>query len=172
MENLKQIESKPLGFDDLVKLLGPDASKTNMILYNNLKNKNFQSIFNSKPFLIILMQIENPDNPSPVGHFIILLNYPNYIEHFDPYGLSIEQELAITHEPGYIYNLLKSSGKKYIENDFQFQNYREDVQTCGRWTVARAKLGEFNLDDFKTFFQKPIQTMDDKVSLLTYFPKV
>lgn len=103
-----------------------------------------------------------------VGHFIALLKQDGYIEHFDPYGLNIEQELSITHEQGVLKSLLEQAGK-VVTNQTQLQQWKDDIQTCGRWCVARVRMRDLNLREFIQFFKQSILTGDQKVTLMTYF---
>ena len=166
---LQQEQKTPLSINFLKKLAGPDVENIGFFYYDDLyRIRNLDSLFDGKQSVILLMEIKGPQ-VNPVGHFITILNYPNYIEHFDSYGLSLQSELIITKEPGYLANILNKSGKKVIQNTFQFQALKDDVETCGRWCVARARMYKFDLNKFKSFFQQKITSYDDKVTLLTYF---
>ena len=70
--------------------------------------------------------------PASVGHWISLIQYPGYIENFDSYGLTIDQELSITHEKRYLSILLR--GQEVKQGTVQLQEIRNDVNTCGAVT--------------------------------------
>ena len=89
---------------------------------------------------------------NPVGHFITLIKYLTYVEHFDSYGFTIDQELHITHERKYLTDIL--SDVPVIENTFPFQSKKEDTETCGRWCAVRCLLKHLNLQEFREFFCK------------------
>jgi len=163
--SLQQEEATPLSFDDLKKMAGTDVKNINFILYENLIDISLQD-FTSKPCTILLMQ-RKKDNVK-IGHFIAILMFPHSIEHFDPYGLSTKKELEITGEKNILQILYKKIGKTVIENDFEFQQWKDNVETCGRWCIARCRMRDKNLNEFKKFFETKIHSMDDKVTLLTY----
>lgn len=164
---LEEEKAEPQSINELEKMLGEDSQYVNIVVYNNLKNLTFEKLF-SKPCVIILLQNQER-NSNPVGHYIALIKRNDSIEHFDPYGLNLEQELAITHEPGYLKNILNQSKLRVQTSNIKFQILKQDTQTCGRWVVARCKMAKLSLQEFRNFFEKGIVTKDDKVTLLTYF---
>jgi len=168
MNEIQNEQEEPLSFDDLKSILGPDQKICQFIYYDDLVNYNIDKLF-AKPTCIILMDIHNGNKVESVGHFIALLKYKEYIEHFDPYGLNIEEELAITHEKDLLKQLLNNSGFTIRTNTTQLQQLKNDVQTCGRWCVARVRLHELNLRSFINFFKQSVTTGDQKVTWLTYF---
>jgi hypothetical protein len=167
MSAIDKLVQTPLPFKDLHQMLGGDAEHVSFFLYDNLAEKTFHDLL-EKPASIIYLDIEGENAPK-VGHFIAILNYPDYVEHFDSYGLSIEQELHFTHDRGTLHALLQDSGKRVIENTFKFQLFKDDSATCGRWCVARCRLMGMKLEEFRDFFESEISTMDEKVTLLTFF---
>jgi len=166
---LQKAQETPLSISFLKQLAGTDVDKIGFFYYDDLgRVRSLEALFDGKQAVILLMQIKGP-NANPVGHFITILNYNNYIEHFDSYGITLEKELIITKEPAYLQKLIQQSGKKLVQNTIQFQAIKEDVETCGRWCVARARMFKYNLNEFKNFFDQKITTYDSKVTLLTFF---
>lgn len=161
---LVQKQSTPLSFENISSMLPKDS--TNLLMYQQLSYISSEQLL-AKP-TIILMQIERRNAPK-VGHFIAILDYPEYVEHFDSYGLNIEEEVRITNETGILLSLLKQAKKKIVSNHYRFQQFREDVETCGRWCVVRILLKQLALPQFKSFILAPVTSNDNKVVLLTYF---
>lgn len=111
--------------------------------YNELaKVQDIDQIFKTQ-CVIILLTIEGGNNP--VGHWILLMDKGKTIEHFDSYGLDIDEELHKTHENPYLSRLIRDSRRRVIQSSRQYQRLKEDVDTCGRWCVLRCGLK--NLDD-------------------------
>lgn len=184
---VKRVAKEPLSFDDLKRMIRkglditPDKVAENrvngvkFIRYDELKSYSsledlFESRRGEKGFdcIIILLQIEAPHAPR-VGHWITLLDHSSYYEHFDSYGLDIDEELAITHEKPYLRNLFRDTSKRIDSNNERLQRFREDVNTCGRWAVARCLFVELTLDEYKKFIKSVHLTPDLAVTLLTMF---
>lgn len=163
---INEKEDAPLGFDNLKTMLGPDKQFCNFYIYDTLRTVTPAQFF-SKPASIILLQ--NKKSKDPVGHFMAIIQHRNQIEHFDSYGYTLEQELEKTGEPDYLIQLLNEQSKKVQESKLKFQSLENDSETCGRWCVARVKMREMLIGEFKDFFDRGIVTRDQKVTLLTYF---
>ena len=163
-------EAKALSTDDL-KLLQID--RINYIMYDDLARMSLKDVFEGSPCAIILLDIHNGRETAPVGHWIALLEYNDYVEHFDSYGLTIDEERAYTHDGPYLTKVLK--GVRVRESKYRFQEMREDVNTCGRWCVVRCNEyfrsnGRKNLSDFYRFIEKWGINGDALVTLLTFYP--
>jgi hypothetical protein len=75
------------------------------------------------------------------------------IEYFDSYGdkpeaqrkwISQEKLEELGEEEPYLFNLLKESGKKVYYNTYPYQTDRNDINTCGRWCVARLIMKDYS----------------------------
>lgn len=162
-----EAEKKPLDFDDLRRMLGDSNKDTKIVTYDSLKGEeSLQSLFGDKTSVIILMQIEAKNAPT-VGHFICLLDKIEHVEHFDPYGFSVDQELAITHEEDWLGKLLRSSNDKIVMSKRRFQQLREGVNTCGRWCVVRIRNYNKSLPEFSSFIDQIHYEPDVAVTLMT-----
>lgn len=159
-------EDEPLAFDQLKIMLGPDKKYCNFYMYDTLRTVT-PAQFYSKPTSIILLR--NRKTGDPTGHFFAMIQHRNEIEHFDSYGFSVDKELEITGEPDYIKQLINETGKRFIESKHKFQSLNNDSETCGRWCVARVKMRDMLISEFIDFFESPIVSKDQKVTLLTYF---
>lgn len=167
-EIVDQAEKKPLTFDDLREMLQEDKETTKIMGYDDLSNiESLDELFEGdKRAVIILLQIETKDAPK-VGHFIALLNKEDHVEHFDPYGFSVDQELAITHEKDYLGILFRREDKRIVTSKRRFQKIRESVNTCGRWCVVRIKHYNMSLSEFSTFIDQIHYEPDVAVTLMT-----
>ncbi len=170
MELIRHIEQTPLGFDELKRMLGPALQSTLLIKYDRLAEvRRAEDLFrNGVRAVIVLLQIEGPDAPE-VGHWIAMLDHGDTYEHFDSYGLSMDEELAITHEQPFLSNLFSSGGKPLVETGIQLQKIREHTNTCGRWAVARVRLIDFNPHQFADIIAASHATPDVTISLMTLF---
>jgi hypothetical protein len=119
---------------------------------------------NDKDFKVIL--IESSYNQ---GHWTAVMKYGNIIEYFNSYGTKPEHDFkfistTIKHLLGQGGNLLtkllktKNKEQKVYYNKKKLQQINDNVNTCGRWCVARIlamRIG-WELDDF-------INKVDEKV---------
>ena len=164
---LEHLKSNALSIPQLQELVGPQNSKKcRWILYDQLREfSDWQELMNLGA-VVILLQIQGR-NSSPVGHFILLLDHGSHIEHFDSYGFNMDEELSITHEQPYLTQLFKFCRKKIVDNTLRLQQMKEDINTCGRWVVARLLLRELELPDFTGIIKYFIRPADDLVAAMT-----
>jgi hypothetical protein len=149
---------------DIERYLGPHT----VIKYSDLVNyKNINELLpNDTDFKVILTEQELNS-----GHWCCLLKYKNIIEWFDSYGMRPDGQFT------YINNITKhllgqggnpltkllKNGKrkdqKVFYNKRRFQVTDNNINTCGRWCVARilAMRVGYELDDF-------IEKVDDKMA--------
>lgn len=169
MELIRDIEKTAIGFPALKRMLGPDRYKSKLMHYNELRSINsMEELFGKADAVIILLSIETANAPT-VGHWIALLKMGQHYEHFDSYGLSVDEELSITHEAPYLTNLVNKSRKKVIDNTIKFQNIREHTNTCARWVVARVRLRHLALAQFNDIFTNLHAVPDVSISVMTMF---
>lgn len=163
---IQKIKDNALSFEQLKDLVGPkQAASCRWIEYDEIvKFKNIQELMDLGA-CVILLQIETPRAPK-VGHFIVLLDHGSHYEHFDSYGLSIDQELRITDEH-HLTNIFRAVRKPIKDNPKRLQTIREDVNTCGRWVVARLLLRQMELDSFLKLISYFKVNTDDLVSIMT-----
>lgn len=165
---LKKIEAKADNFNSLQYMIGPQNSQSiKFLTYDQLSTyKSLDSLVSNGDCVIILFEIENGKKGN-IGHFIALLDHGNHIEHFDSYGLDIDEELLLSQEH-HLTRLFQDSNKKVINNTTQLQAFKGDINTCGKWVVARVLLREYELHDFinlVTFFKSHY---DDTITILTF----
>ena len=135
---------------DFYKLL--DTPK--IIKYADLEYFNFNQLLpKNKSYLIVLLESELNK-----GHWVCLLRYNNTIEYFDSYGedpfyqlkkIPIKTRRELDLEYYDMEKLIQGIPKKYkiIYNSFPLQEYKKDINTCGKWIYLRIKfLLENNFD--------------------------
>jgi hypothetical protein len=159
-------EDAPLSFKNIANILGEDKKACGFYMYDSL-NSVTPANFYAKPCAIILMQ--NKKSGDPTGHFFAILKHRNFIEHFDSYGFTIDDELRITGEPPYIKQMLNEQAKPVMETKYKFQSLKNDSETCGRWCAVRVKMRDMLPSEFHDFFETPVVSKDQKVTLATYF---
>ena len=95
------------------------------------------------------------------------------ISFFDPYALSISQDLSLTHEPDTILNLLKNVDVDV--NKFKHQSFRDHLNTCGRHCAIRSLFRFMNNKQYNDVIVQPlikkkeVKDADTLVNLLTGF---
>ena len=163
---IQKIKDNALSFGQLQDLVGPDQTKRcSWLEYDDLKEYKRIDDLMHLGAAVILLQIEAPRAPK-VGHFIVLLDHGSHYEHFDSYGLTMDEELNITQEH-HLTNIFKTAHKPIIDNHKRLQTFREDVNTCGRWVVARLLLRTLELDAFLKLITYFKVNFDDLVSIMT-----
>jgi len=168
MEGLGEIKDYPLSDDDIRKILGKGIK---IITYSDLAHCK-KLPFDRQGRLIMLYQTFSATS----GHWVCLLNKPDHIEFFDPYGDKPEEPLKTVpqdekeeygvDEP-YLTKLLRASGKKVIYNTYPFQKERRDVNTCGRHSVVRCLYAPYSLAKYKKVMDSSGMSPDNFVSALT-----
>lgn len=164
---IKRLESADLTFEQLKQLLGPKQSKQTLFLvYDQLKPyKNFSQLFKSHSAAVILLQPEYNNAPKS-GHFICLLDHRTHVEHFDSYGLDVDEEIKITDEH-HIANLFNQDKRSMVSNTKQLQRFKNDINTCGRWVVARILLKQMELSEFLKMIESLGPANDEMVTAMT-----
>lgn len=165
--SFKKVADTPLEFSELKRMLGQDLTHCNFFHYDDLNNMAYEE-FSNKPSCIVIIFQKN-DIHDPVGHFFTILFKDHEIEYFDPYGFNIKKLYHITQQPNSLSRLLTQSNKKIIQNTTKYQQLRDDIETCGRWCVSRIKMYKYSNKQFHKFMKQPINTLDQKVTILTYF---
>ena len=83
-----------------------------------------------------------------VGHWTVICRDYNKVYYFDSYGVKPDGELKhinqhLRYELGedhrFLTDLLDTSRYNVKYNDFQFQSYHENINTCGKWCTVFAK---------------------------------
>lgn len=162
--SLYELETTPLGPARIHSMLRQLDSQTHMLLYDELARvTSLKQAFNGKKFAVIYFRLRG----SEVGHWICMVDYPSHYEHFDPYGISIDRELSITHEGPYLSRLMATADKHVITNTYKFQKWKLHMNTCARWVVVRIYMSHMGLTQLYTFVNNTDRDHDKVATLLT-----
>lgn len=136
--------------DDDLKRINPQL---HILVYSDLKNYNPNQLLRMMPLAILYQQTDN------TGHWVLLHQTKNGIEFFDPYGYKPDTEFEFLHikQPHYIAKLLYRLdllGHKINYNQYQFQQSRSGVNTCGRHVLLRSKYPNRSIDEYKSMLDK------------------
>lgn len=174
-ETLANIKAYALSNEDIQTILEPD---TKIFTYPDFGTmETIDDAFDSLGRCIFLFLTQSPTS----GHWLTMFRKGNVIEYFDSYGekpeaqrcwLSEDQLEALGEEEPFLMNLLKKSPYKVFYNTVKYQKNREDLNTCGRWGVARLICKDMDNRQFYNLVKeemkkKNITSMDDWVALFT-----
>ena len=155
---LETVEQTPVTIGFLKKRVGDTVS---VLAYQQLQGKHRSTLFKGKTAVIVLI----PKKDSKRGHYICMVPRPNHVEYFSSLGNSFETELAQLEKHLDLFRGLL--GKHYIYNKVKLQSGKYNINSCGAWVLARAKLAHLKLREFQQLFQRiSLQTPDDIVSTL------
>ncbi len=171
-----RLEAIPLSGDDLVMMATKLGNQhTRFYLYNQLKDiKSVDELMAGHNSVFILFDIKSDGGIAPVGHWNVVIRNQHGISVYDPYGLSLGQDLEITGEPPYLTDLL-ARGPPFEDSMFRHQTFKDETQTCGRHTVARSIFWFMTNAQYNDLVIAPltkdriVRDPDAFVSLLTAF---
>jgi len=154
-KDILRAEDYDLSDDDILRITD---NKTKIFLYSDLEQvDNIDDILNPYGCCVILYQLE-----ANVGHWVRLIKHKNNtLEFFDPYGMSIDEELKnskynLRRHRGvitpHLTALIDKSNYKLISNDFKLQKFKEHTNTCGRWVSMRIRFKDVSLGKFIKLF--------------------
>lgn len=144
---------KPLSGTDIIKWI----PNVNLMKYKQLKE------YTSLPRLPLVLLYEIKDS---FGHWVILFETPEGIEHFDSYGYKPDDEFSFiptNFKPDNKYLLDMLSKRDDVNyNQYIFQK-KGHIATCGRWVILRYLFRHLNIDQFADMIIKTASQL--KVSL-------
>tara|TARA_R110002153_G_scaffold212442_1_gene365075 strand:- start:4080 stop:4601 length:522 start_codon:yes stop_codon:yes gene_type:complete len=162
---IKKSENIDLSGEDIKNIV---EHKLNLFSYHSLDRINsVEELIGEHKACIILY--ETKEN---FGHWVALFEIaPNTLEFFDSYGMKMDEELnyaKYNHTP-YLSNIVNNSNYSVLMNQTQLQVFKQDINTCGRWTALRLRMKNTKLKDFITLFTKnQMYNGDFWVSALTF----
>lgn len=165
---IKNAEAVDLSGEQVNKIA---EGKARILSYSELeRHDTLDSAFGGKNAMILLYEIR-----SGSGHWVAVIKHPNnIIEFMDSYGLKLDTELQYTHfyfnEHGvpHLTRLIQESGMELIENTIRLQQFKEHVNTCGRFASFRVRLMNKSLKEFQAMFLNNKQySPDELISILT-----
>lgn len=161
---------KTLSDSDILKAI---KNRANLMTYRELKKyKTLDEALGPHGALVLLY--ETKDN---FGHWVgVFKRTPTLVEFFDSYGYKPDDEIKFI--PDYFRKvndldyphltaLLYKSGYKISYNEHKLQKLKNDVNTCGRWVVARLIMRDLPLNEFVKMFKERGVSSDTIVTLLT-----
>jgi hypothetical protein len=172
---IKNAENISLDENDLRKICMPYNVK--IIYYSELnKYDDINTLFKESDNIIILYRTEGN-----YGHWVALLNYGDYIEFFDSYGMQPDYELQYAQESmrstkgqdephlTYLLNNAKNRyKKKIVYNSVRLQQFHQYINTCGRHVALRIKFRHIELNDYQKLLLSSKLNPDMNATYLTY----
>jgi len=168
-----RLEELPLSGSDLTTIstkLG--LEKTRYVIYEDLKEETLESLFAGACCVYILFEIvDRTGMLRDIGHWAVLMKNKKGLIYYDPYGLSVSEDLKLTGEPPWLERILR--GQDVDVNTKRHQEFRDETNTCGRHTVARSFFYFLSNRDYHDLVirgvMKHVDSPDTFVSLLTGF---
>lgn len=159
---------------DIVSSLGKPKSEMRWITYDDLhKVGSLANLFEEVDTVFILI---TPPMEA-VGHWVTLGFNQEGIYYYDPYGLTIQEDIKITRSDDILLQLLR--GRDVDVNTFKHQkfgsNKGDPINTCGRHDAVRAFFGYLSNKDYNNRVIAPlidrreVKDADTVVNLLTAF---
>jgi hypothetical protein len=121
----------------------------NLVSYDEIENMNEQDLLRKLPLVVLYL------NAKDTGHWTLVHKVPGSIEFFDSYGYKPDQEFKFIPDefqtPKYLAKLLNKIIKTVpiSYNQYQFQEKRHGVNTCGRHVIMRHMYGGVGIDKYK-----------------------
>jgi hypothetical protein len=172
MKNKKSIALSNYNINNILK------NNTIILTYSQLSR--FNNIYDLLKYFdhFILLYLSKLN----FGHWVCVINHPDRIEFFDPYGGSNIPDSQLdkinklvkyetNQDYPYLSKLLYESEKAIEYNNYQFQEKKNDINTCGRHCIVRVLLKNMLLDDYYKYMNKLSKyynlNFDDIVTLIT-----
>jgi len=167
---IEKYETVDLSGSDLMRMCN---DKVKICAYEDMSSyTNIDQVFDNNNATIILYETKKN-----FGHWVIILKNNDTLIFFDSYGLKVDEELKFTskysrtHEGqrvGHLHALIKQSKYKLIENRYRLQQFIYNVNTCGRWCVAKFHLRFLDEKEFiRRFTNNKYHTPDFWVTSYT-----
>jgi hypothetical protein len=136
-----------------------DNVKCNLIQYKDINQYNsIEDLLGKYKKCVILYHTKKD-----YGHWTCLYEYNGTIFFFDSYGFIPDDELKFLHKDlkaelnsnhRYLTELLYNSNKPVEYNEYQLQDRKKNVNTCGRWVILRLKYPKISVNDFYDIFKE------------------
>lgn len=149
------------------EILSICKGKVNIVQYHDLALVySIDEIFKPELNNCVIMLLELTEG----NHWVTLIKKDNIIEYYNSYGKKPDAELNLyKYRQPYLSNLLYKSGYMINWSNQLMQQFKNDVNTCGRWASLRAVYHELDNFSFNRFMKNinVLHTPDDKVSIMT-----
>ena len=167
-QEIDSIEKYALSETDLKDLLGDSIP---VFTYETLFNiDKIEDIFDNEGRAIMLYLTES----KTVGHWVCFIKKGNVIEYFNSYGrlepddelkwLSKEKAKELNQDTKRLSELLDSSKFKEVINPYRFQQYKTDVNTCGRHVVCRLMFDHLTVKEYKDLLDDAIKELEKETN--------
>lgn len=170
-ETLRTIQAYALTNEDIQAILDPDTKIFSYPKFAEMSH--IDEAFDSLGRCIFLFLTESEN----VGHWLTMFKRNGHIEYFDSYGerpeaqrdwISQEKLEELGEGEPYLWNLLRASGYKVYSNTVPYQSDKKNMNSCGRWAVARLIYKDASNLEFYNIVKKSGMKPDEWVSLFTY----
>lgn len=149
---IKEQSERDLTGEEVKQIVGAGV---NIVAYHNLGQYNSieQLCDNETKSAIILYE-----SKLNFGHYCaVILHDDNTIEFFDPYGNKPDSQLSyavydLQFKTPFLTDLIQNFDCKLIYNKNKLQQFKEDVNTCGRWCSLRVRMRNMDLENFSLLF--------------------
>jgi hypothetical protein len=175
-DELKQEKRYALSNEDIQDILNPD---TKIWVYPKFyEMSHIDEAFDGLGRCAFLFLTKSETS----GHWLCMFKRnEKTIEYFDSYGerpdaqrkwLTQEQLEALGEPTARLTELLKNSGYRVYYNTHKYQKDGDDINTCGRWIVARLICKDFSNNEFfhavkQDMKERDLKTPDDWVAEFT-----
>lgn len=160
---------------DLVDVKTLTNNKCPIVLYDNLDiNDDILEVIGKNNRCFLLFPTVHGSNS---GHWLSILynDKTNTLEHFDPYGLDVNQEMQYSSSRhvqanilGKLYAKAQQKGIKIIFNTVRYQKLTNGVNTCGRHCAIRLRFHYLTPTQYENLMMKQTMSPDWLVSILTF----
>jgi len=160
---------------DLVDVKTLTNNKCPIVLYDNLDiNDDILEVIGKNNRCFLLFPTVHGSNS---GHWLSILynDKTNTLEHFDPYGLDVNQEMQYSSSRhvqanilGKLYAKAQQKGIKIIFNTVRYQKLTNGVNTCGRHCAIRLRFHYLTPTQYENLMMKQTMSADWLVSILTF----
>lgn len=177
MPSLEQIKEYAISDADINKVLQPDTKIFTYPKFGDMET--IEEAFDPLGRCVFLFLTKSETS----GHWLAMFKRDaKTIEYFDSYGEKPEaqrkwlpeeiMEQLGQNEP-LLMNLLRQSKYRVYYNTYPYQTDRDDINTCGKWCLARLICKDLSNLEFynlvKTDMKKRgLKQMDDWVAIFTY----
>lgn len=126
----------------------------NLVSYDEIEHMTEEELLRRLPLVVLYL------NAKDSGHWTLVHRVPGSIEFFDSYGYKPDQEFSYIpsefQTPKYLAKLLAKiiRTEPISYNQYQFQEKRHNVNTCGRHVIMRHLFKDVSLEDYKRAVQK------------------
>jgi hypothetical protein len=173
---MEEVKEYALSNDDINKILDPD---TKVFAYPEFAHmRHITDAFDELGRCVFLFLTKS----ASMGHWLCMFLRDGHIEYFDSYGekpeaqrewVSEEQLESLGEGEPYLWDLLKASGIPVYYSTHPYQKDKDDINTCGRWCVARLVCKDMNNHQFfnlvrQQMKEEKLNSPDDWVAAFTH----